>query len=61
MSTNIDVQQIKQRFGIIGSSPLMEHAIRVAAQVAPTDMSVLVTGERVLPTDNPLLQRPETS
>ncbi|WP_304296876.1 sigma-54-dependent Fis family transcriptional regulator [Porphyromonas gulae] len=45
MSTNIDVQQIKQRFGIIGSSPLMEHAIRVAAQVAPTDMSVLVTGE----------------
>lgn len=45
MSTNIDVQQIKQRFGIIGSSPLMEHAIRVAAQVAPTDMSVLVMGE----------------
>ena len=33
MSTNINVQQIKQRFGIIGSSPLMEHAIRVAAQV----------------------------
>ncbi len=41
----IDIQAIKQRFGIIGNSPLMERAIMIAAQVATTDMSVLVTGE----------------
>lgn len=39
------VKQIKQRFGIIGNSPLLEHAIEVAVQVAPTDMSVLIVGE----------------
>jgi transcriptional regulator with PAS, ATPase and Fis domain len=42
---NIDIQSIKQRFGIIGNSPLLNHAIQVAAQVAPTDMTVLITGE----------------
>ena len=39
------VDQIKQRFGIIGHSPLLNHAISTAMQVAPTDISVLVTGE----------------
>lgn len=39
------VDQIKQRFGIIGHSPLLNHAIDTAMQVAPTDISVLVTGE----------------
>ena len=39
------VDQIKQRFGIIGHSPLLNHAIHTALQVAPTDISVLVTGE----------------
>lgn len=39
------IQQIKQRFGIIGSSPLLERAIDVAMQVANTDLSVLITGE----------------
>lgn len=45
--TGIDaeIQSIKQRFGIIGNSPLLNHAVRVAMQVAPTDMSVLITGE----------------
>ena len=42
---NVDIQQIKHRFGIIGTSPLLDHAIRTAVQVAPTDMSVLVIGE----------------
>ena len=42
---SIDIQPIKHRFGIIGTSPLLDHAIRVAVQVAPTDMSVLVIGE----------------
>lgn len=41
----MDILQIKQRFGIIGKSTALEQAISVAAQVAPTDMSVLVMGE----------------
>ena len=40
-----DILSIKQRFGIIGNSPLLNHAIKVAAQVAGTDMTVLITGE----------------
>ncbi len=39
------IQDIKNRFGIIGSSPLLERAIDIAMQVAPTDLSVLITGE----------------
>ena len=41
----MDIQSIKQRFGIIGHSPLLEHALKTATQVAPTDLTVLVTGE----------------
>jgi DNA-binding NtrC family response regulator len=40
-----DLQNIKQRFGIIGNSPLLNRGIEVAVQVAPTDLSVLITGE----------------
>jgi len=40
-----EIQNIKQRFGIIGNSPLLNHAIEVASQVAPTDMTVLISGE----------------
>lgn len=40
-----DIQSIKQRFGIIGNSPLLNHAIEVASQVAPTDMTVLISGD----------------
>jgi transcriptional regulator with PAS, ATPase and Fis domain len=39
------VQAIKQRFGIIGNDPALNRAIEKAIQVAPTDISVLVTGE----------------
>ena len=39
------IQDIKNRFGIIGSSAALERAIDIAMQVAPTDLSVLVTGE----------------
>ena len=39
------VQQIKQRFGIIGNAGELNRAIEIAIQVAPTDMSVLITGE----------------
>jgi len=40
-----EIQAIKQRFGIVGNASKLNNAIRVAIQVAPTDMSVLVTGE----------------
>lgn len=40
-----DLKNIKQRFGIIGTSPLLDRALGKAVQVAPTDISVLVTGE----------------
>ena len=36
---------IKQRFGIIGQSPLLNRDIEIAVQVARTDLSVLITGE----------------
>jgi transcriptional regulator with PAS, ATPase and Fis domain len=39
------IQEIKLRFGIIGSSPALERDIDIAMQVAPTDLSVLITGE----------------
>lgn len=41
----MDVQDIKNRFGIIGNSPLLNRAIDIARQVAPTDISVLISGE----------------
>ena len=41
----VDVKNIKQRFGIIGTSSLLDRALNKAIQVAPTDISVLVTGE----------------
>ncbi|HCX22445.1 MAG TPA: sigma-54-dependent Fis family transcriptional regulator, partial [Cytophagales bacterium] len=40
-----EVQTVKQRFEIIGNSPKLNNAIRIAMQVAPTDMSVLIQGE----------------
>jgi len=40
-----EIQSVKQRFGIIGTSELLNRAIDIAVQVAPTDLSVLITGE----------------
>ncbi|MGN0236456.1 MAG: sigma-54 interaction domain-containing protein [Paludibacteraceae bacterium] len=45
MLSQSDLQNIKQRFGIIGNSPLLNRGIEIALQVAKTDLSVLVTGE----------------
>ncbi|AXT21225.1 sigma-54-dependent Fis family transcriptional regulator [Flavobacteriaceae bacterium AU392] len=39
------IQAIKQRFGIIGNDPSLNRAVEKSIQVAPTDISVLVTGE----------------
>ena len=41
----MQVQDIKNRFGIIGNSPLLEYAIDTARQVAPTEISVMIMGE----------------
>jgi len=40
-----ELQSIKSRFGIIGNASALNYAIQVAAQVAPTDLTVLITGE----------------
>ncbi|RMZ60655.1 sigma-54-dependent Fis family transcriptional regulator [Chryseobacterium nematophagum] len=40
-----DLQNIKNRFGIIGNFPVLNRALEKAIQVAPTDISVLVIGE----------------
>jgi DNA-binding NtrC family response regulator len=40
-----DIQSIKNRFGIIGNSPELNYALQVAAQVANTDLTVLIFGE----------------
>ena len=45
MAENIDITSVKQRFGIIGNSELLNRALSVALRVAPTDLSVLVVGE----------------
>ncbi len=42
---HLEIQSVKQRFGIIGTSELLNRAIDIAVQVAPTDLSVLITGE----------------
>ena len=39
------IKSIKQKYGIIGNSDPLNHAIQVAIQVAPTDMTVLINGE----------------
>lgn len=40
-----NIQAIKQRFGILGNDEKLNRAVEKAIQVAPTDISVLVTGE----------------
>jgi transcriptional regulator with PAS, ATPase and Fis domain len=40
-----EILKIKQRFGIIGNTETLSRAIDIAMQVAPTDLSVLITGE----------------
>lgn len=41
----MDIQSIKNRFGIIGNSPALNYALQVAAQVSNTDLTVLINGE----------------
>jgi len=41
----MDLQSIKNRFGIIGNAPALNHALSTAVQVASTDLTVLIVGE----------------
>ncbi len=41
----MDLQNIKNRFGIIGNAPALNHALSTAVQVAATDLTVLIVGE----------------
>lgn len=41
----MEIQSIKNRFGIIGNSPALNHAISIAERVAATNLTVLITGE----------------
>ena len=43
--TSAEIQKVKLRFGVIGNCSGLLRAIDIAMQVAPTDLSVLVTGE----------------
>ncbi len=45
MTNNTEIQSVKNRFGIIGNAPALNHALSVAIQVAPTDLTVLINGE----------------
>mgnify|MGYP001408661373 FL=1 len=38
--TDAEINTVKRRYGIFGNSPSLNHAIQVASQVAPTDMTV---------------------
>ena len=38
----MNLQSIKQRFGIIGNSATLNHALKTAVQIAPTDLTVLI-------------------
>ncbi len=42
---NSELQSIKQRYSIVGNCEALNHALDVALQVAPTDLSVLIVGE----------------
>lgn len=41
----MEIQSIKNRFGIIGNSPVLNYALQVSVQVAATDLTVLINGE----------------
>ncbi len=41
----MNIQELKQKFGIIGNNPLLERAVDISRQVAPTDLNVVINGE----------------
>jgi DNA-binding NtrC family response regulator len=45
MNNNSELQNVKNRFGVIGNAPGLNYALNIAIQVAPTDLTVLINGE----------------
>jgi len=45
LQNNMNIQDLKQKYGIIGNNPMLERAIDIARQVAPTDLNVVINGE----------------
>ena len=45
MSQSMELQSLKNRYGIVGRDEALDEALRTAVQVAPTDLSVLIQGE----------------
>lgn len=45
MTNSPEIQSVKNRFGIIGNASALNYALNVAVQVAPTDLTVLISGE----------------
>jgi DNA-binding NtrC family response regulator len=45
MANSSEIQNVKNRFGIIGNAPPLNYALNIAIQVAPTDLTVLINGE----------------
>lgn len=45
MTNTEEIQSVKNRFGVIGNAASLNLALSVAIQVAPTDLTVLITGE----------------
>lgn len=45
MNNNSELQNVKNRFGVIGNAPSLNYALNIAIQVAPTDLTVLINGE----------------
>ena len=41
----MNIQELKHKFGIIGNNPLLERAVDISRQVAPTDLNVVINGE----------------
>ncbi len=45
MENTREIQDVKNRFGIIGNAPALNYALSIAIQVAPTDLTVMINGE----------------
>jgi transcriptional regulator with PAS, ATPase and Fis domain len=45
MTNSPEIQAIKNRFGIIGNASTLNYALNIAMQVAPTDLTVMISGE----------------
>ena len=52
--TNQELQSLKNKYDIIGNDPVLNRALEIAVAVAPTDITVLVSGESGVDSRDPL-------